>query len=302
MSVKTHLDLDALPELVWKVEGIDSKTSERIPMFVFHLTEAGLTMDWQPEGLNNQYLYDTILSSLGFLQLSVAELPETMKEIPLFAPVYATPMKVADFAGLFESESPEIVSDLPFSSALWQPIFAEKKPSFTLRLEVRAEPAGDWTQIQSVSASEMLLDIRTSTQSEKLAESGKTVFENIVLPFTVWASLEKVVWKGGDYDKQLQAERERNRIAKMELEQKISQLNAKIFDVGINEADRSVRETCVAELEKCNKRFIDIERLLEKLPSAYTELRQNESWNFHYSVFLESAEGKRKLLLLTTGL
>ena len=301
MTVNTRLDFDALPDLVWKVEAIDSETHEGTPMFLFQLTEAGLEMDWQLEGLNNQYLYDTILSSLGFLQLSVADMPETVKQIPLFTPEQVEPVEISALAELPESETPEIVVELPFATELWQNIFTEMNPPKTLVLEVRAEPKGNWVRMEpSPSPSEFHADVQTSQQVGKPTEGGETVFEKISIPFGASVSLEKIVWKGDEYAGRLQSERENIKSKKADLEKKVEQIKAKIFDNRATEADKTEREGYEAELKKYDIRLKEIEGILEKLPAAYTELGQNESARFYYSVSLESADGKRKLLILTT--
>ena len=300
MTVETSLDVDALPHLIWMVNAIDSETHEGTPMFLFQLTESGFEMDWQLEGLNNQYLYDTILSSLGFLQLNVTDVPETATLIPLFAPVTAEVMEVSDLAGLVEMETSEYIVDLPFASELWQRIFAEMKPPKTLRLEVRVEPKGDWLRIEPSSVSEFHAEIRTSQQAGKPTESGETVFEKITVPFVATASLEKIVWKGGECAERLHSERENIKKFTAGLEKKIEQLKAKIFDGKGDAADRNERETCEAELKRCDSRLKEIESILGKLPDAYKEIGQNESARFHYEVFLEAETGNKRLRILTT--
>jgi flagellar hook-basal body complex protein FliE len=257
-------------------------------------------MDWQPEGLNNQYLYDTILSSLGFLQLNVAGEPvETARQIPLFAPMQTVPMKVADLANLVEAENPEHVVDLPFAAELWERIFAEMNPPKSILLEIREEPEGDWVRIESSSAQEFLTEvhIHTTQQIDKPTENGE-VFEPLVIPFAVSAALDKVVWKGSEYTGRLHAEQEHIKSIKEELEKKLDTLRKKAFE---GDADaKKERDECDAELKKSEMHLKAIERILEKLPAAYKEISQNESALFHYSVFLVSGDEKRKLLILTT--
>jgi hypothetical protein len=130
-------------------------------------------------------------------------------------------------------------------------------------------------------------------------ENGETVFENIDVPFVAEVSLEGVVWKG-KYAGQLRSEQENIKTTRVVLDKEIELLREKIFDSQGNDTDRSKREGYEAELKKNDLRLKEIESILEKLPAAYKEIGQNESGRFHYSVFLESAEGKRKLLILTT--
>jgi hypothetical protein len=298
MKVETQWVEDALPEMVWKVCAIDVETQESTPMFLFQLKESGLEMDWQLEGLSNQHLYDTILSSLGFLQIGVSDEPQSAKEIPLFAPEKWGPVKVSELAKLSLSDIPEMIVDLPFASELWEEVFADKNPPYTLVLEVRAEPEGDWAW--SVSSSEIRADVRTSQQADKHAESGKTLFENIAIPFMATASLEKVVWKASEYSEWLHAEQETLQSAKIEWEKKIEKVKGKIFDRTATETDQSEHENYKAEWKACDIRLKEIESILEKLPEAYREICQKESARFHYSVFLQPAGGTRRLLILTT--
>jgi len=300
LRVHTHLDMDALPRLVWKVEAIDLETREGTPMFLFQLTESGLEMEWALEGLSNQHLYDTLLSSLGFLQLNVSEMSESTTQIPLFAPDKLGPMWVSDLAKLSESETPEFVVGLPFASELWGEVFREMDPPRTIVLEVRAEPEGDWVQVESVSSAVVLAEVRTSQQAGKLTESGETLFEKIAIPFVATASLEKIVWKASAYAERLQAEQETLKSSQTELKQRMNQLKGKRFDGAATEADQLALEQYEAELKTSEVRLKEIENIVEKLPDAYKEIGQNESARFHYSVFLESTGGERKLLLLTT--
>ena len=297
MRVETSFAVELQPDLVWRTSAIDNETDLAIPMFHFQLTETGLEMNWQPEGLNNQHLYDTILLSLGFLQLSVADVPESAVEIPLFVPMETAPMKVSDLANLSEQEPPEYVIDLPFASELWQEIFATMRPAHTLRLEVQVEPVGDWIRIESPSESEFRAAVRTNQEARKPMDGGDT-FVNIVVMFATEASLGKITWKGDEYAKRLRAEQERIRSLKEELERLISRLDARIF-----EGDQSVRperEQFRNELRGYDLRLGEIENTLEKLPAAYREISENELGRFHYSVFLESAPTARRLLIFRT--
>ena len=302
MKVNTHQVMDVLPDFVWRVEAVDSDTHLETFMFLFQLTESGLVMEWQPEGLNNQHLYETVLSSLGFLQLSVADIPDTETLIPLFAPVKTEPIRVSDLAGLAESDTPELVVELPFASELWQRIFAEMRPLKTMRLEVWAEPAEGWMQIKSSPASEFHAEVNTSQQAGRTTESGETRFEHIAVSFVAETSPERVVWKSGKYAEQLFSEQESVKTERAEWEKKIGQLKTKIFEGKGNETDRSEREKYEAEVKQCNFRLNYLANLLEKLPEAYKEIGQAESRQFHYSVFLESAGNKRTLLILSTDL
>jgi hypothetical protein len=298
MAVQTVPVIDAFPDLVWQVDAVDSETHLVTPMFLFQLTEAGLEMDWQPEGLNPQYLYDTTLSSLGFLQLSVADVPESAKSIPLVAPVETAPVKVSDLAQLFGAETPEYTVDLPFASELWMQIAAETNLPGTLRLVVRAEPEGNWVRVEPSPVSEFHAEVRTSPQAGKQTEGGETVFENIGIRFLAEASWKNVVWKGDEYAERLDSERKNTMFAKEELEKKIEQLETQIFEGNTNV--RPERDESKAGLRMLDLRLAEIESILEKLPAAYKEISDNESACFHYSVFLESESGNRTLLILKT--
>ena len=297
MRVETSLVLESLPDLVWRVSAVEIETGIATPMFLFRLTEAGLEMDWQHEGLTHQYLYDTILSSLGFLQLSVADMPETAKLIPLLVPVEAEPMKVSDLANLSEQDPPEHAIDLPFASELWQAIFATMKPPFILHLEVLAEPVGDWTQTESPSTSEFQAVVHTGQQAKKTGESGDT-FENIVVLFVSEASLERIVWKGDAYAERLRAEQETIRLEREDLTSHVDQLRTQAFEG--NENAKQELDEHKAKPQALKYRLDVIESILEKLPAAYKELSENESGRFHYSVFLESESTNRQLLILRT--
>ncbi|MCL2709576.1 MAG: hypothetical protein FWE95_01745 [Planctomycetaceae bacterium] len=301
IRVETTLVIEALPDLVWLVSAvdtvIDNEANLATPMFLFQLTAAGLEMEWQPKGLTNQYLYDTILTSLGFLELSIVGTPETAVEIPLFAPVETVPMKVSDLATLAEQESPEHVIELPFASELWQEIFATMNPPYTLRLEVSAEPTGDWIRIESPTESEMHAEVLTTQQARKPAESGDT-FENIKVTFVASASLENIVWKGDEYAERLLSEQDVLKRAKEQLERQIGRLDTQIFDG--DQSARQERDEYRAELRSNDLRLAEIESLLERLPAAYREIGENESKRFHYSLFLESEATGRRLLILET--
>ena len=299
MRVKTSPVIDARrPDYVWRVSAIDHETDEATPMFLFQLTETGLEMTWQLEGLNNQYLYDTVLSSLGFLQLSVADVPESAREIPLFIPVETTPMKVSDLANLAEQESPKYAVDLPFASELWREIFATMNPPRTLRLEVRAEPAGDWVRTITPSESEFRAEVRTMQQTGRQTGSGETVFANISILFSAEVLLERIVWSGDEYADRLRTEQEDIRIKREALEKRIDQLGTQAFEG--NDNARKERNKYNDELQTLKHQHDEIENILEKLPAVYREINGNESGCFHCSVFLESESTNRQLLILRT--
>ena len=301
MKVETLLVVESLPDLVWQIYAVDTAIDTDLdlttPMFRFQLTKTGLEMDWQLEGMNSQYLYNTVLSSLAFLELSVADVPESAKEIPLFTPVETTPMKVSDLANLSEQEPPEYAVALPFASELWQAIFDTTRPAHTLRLDVRAEPAEDWVRVVSPSESEFQAEVRTTQQSRKPAE-GVDTFENIAVTFTAKAALAGVVWKGDEYVERLRAEREGIRLSRADLDEKIDQLGTEAF--GGNENARRERVQFTAESRTLKHRLDEIDSILERLPASFEEISQNESGQFRYSVILESESTNRQLLILRT--
>jgi len=299
MTVETTLAVEAFPDLVWLVSAVDTtldpETNLTTPMFLFQLTEAGLEMEWQPKGLTNQYLYDTILSSLGFLELSIADIPETEIVIPLFAPVETVPMKVSDLANLADQEPPEHVIELPFASELWRAIFATMDPPPTLRLEVSAEPTGDWVRLEFPSASELHAEVLTLQQARKPSESGET-FENIKVTFVASASLETIVWKGDEYAEQLFLEQSVLKRTKEQLERRIDQLRQQAFEG--NDSARRERDELNAELRSNDLRLGEIDSIVERLPAAYREIGENDVGCFHYALFLESDTTGRRLLIL----
>jgi len=298
MRVETSPVAELLPNFVWQTSAIDIDTDLATPMFQFQLTELGLEMDWQPEGLNHQHLYDTILSSLGFLKLSVADMPETAREIPLFIPVETTPMKVSDLANLSEQEPPEHIIELPFATELWQAVFDTMRPPLTLRLEVRAEPEGNWVQLDMPSESELQAKVLTAQQAGRPTGSGETIFEYIGILFSAEASLAGVSWKGDEYAERLRSELEDIRFLQEALERRIGQLDARIFDS--DQSVRQERDDYRAEVRSHSLRLETIENVLARLPAAYREISENESGRFHYSVFLESESTQRQLLILRT--
>jgi len=303
MRVETSLVTESLTEesltdFVWRTSAIDIDTNLTTPMFHFQLTESGLEMDWQLEGLTQQYLYDTILSSLGFLELSVADMPETAIGIPLFVPLETAPIRVSDLANLSEQEPPEHIIELPFASELWQAIFDTMRPSLALRLAVQAEPEGNWVRIEMPSESEFQAEVLTTQQAGRQTESGEIAFVYIGILFSAEATLEGVVWKGDEYAERLRAEQENMRSLKNALERRIGQLDARLFDG--DQSVRQERDAFRAELQTLRLRYGGIASILERLPAAYREISENESGRFHYSVFLESESTHRQLLILRT--
>ena len=289
-KIATRLVTDALPDLIWQVEAIDSATHFDTPMFLFQWTEAGLTMNWHPKGLSNQHLADTMLSSLGFLQLSVADEPEPAIEISLFAPVVVMPVSISDLGVHAEY--------LPFASGIWQEVFEELNRLGTLRLEVWAEPEGDWAQITPASSLRFNIEVETEQKAGKPTDGGVTVFENVVIPFSAAASLERVVLKAEEYEERLLAERATLDSKREHLTRERDLLSQRAFEGG--GGAREERDRLDAEWRALNLQLQEINNILERLPAAYAEIGQNETWRFRYSVFLESSDGKRKLLILTT--
>ena len=296
IQIETRLLVDALPDLIWQVEAVERNSTT--PIFHFQLTEAGLEMDWHPLGLGNQHLYGTILSSLGFLQLSVADSPEAATQIQLFEPMKTEPVKIADLAGRAESENPEYVVELPFAAELWQRIFAERNPPNNVLLKVWTEPDGDWIQRKPSPPPEFCAEVLTAQQVGRQTENGETVFENIGILFAAAASLEKVVWKGDEYAGRLRAEAAEAKKIKDELEGQIRQLDVKVFEG--NESARTERDRYRAECQQYDSLVRELESILEKLPAAYKEIGRNEMRRFHYSVSLQPPEGEQTLLILTT--
>jgi len=295
MRIETRRMIEKLPDLIWQVEAFDPYVpTQCTPMFRFQLTEAGLVMDWQLEGLNNQFLYDTVIVSLGFLLLSVTDTPETAKQIPLFAPVITESMRVSDIAKLSDLEPPEYVVELPFASELWQRVIAELKPLKKVVLKVREEPTVNWIRAKPSTAF-FFGEIRSSQQVATQMKSGET-YEDIWIEFTAEASFERVVWRTG---KNYQTVLESIKREKENWEKKIRELDTKIFE-GDDDA-RKKREAYRSEIrEILDVELKRVENTLEKLPAAYDELKRNESAWFHYSVFLETGDGKRTLRILTT--
>ena len=296
IKIETRFLSDALPNLSWQVEAIEMNSTT--PIFLFQLTETGLEMDWQPQGLSNQHLYNTIFSSLGFLQLSVADSPETATQIQLFEPMKTEPVKVSDLAKRAESENPEYVVELPFAAELWQRIFAERNPPDNVLLKVWIEPDDDGVHRKPSPPSEFCAEVLTTQQVGRQTESGETVFENIGILFAAEASLDKIVWKGDEYAGRLRAEVTNAKKTKEELEGQIRQLDVKIFEG--NESARTQRDGCKAECQRYDSLIRALESILEKLPAAYKEIGRNETLRFHYSVSLQSSEGEQALLILTT--
>jgi len=311
VEIETTFVSDALPDLVWRVEAVDTWTRLPTLMFLFQWTESGLEMGWQPEGLMGAYLYETLLSSLGFLQFRVAGEPEFAMEIPLFAPQVAEPVRVAELVSRRETETPEYVVALPFAPELWQPIFAymkEKGLRINAELEIRAEPAGDWVQIEverpnhlagtPLETHQVLLEVRTSQRANVPKEGGEFEYEEIAIPFTATASLDSVVWTEDTLTERLGEEWEKVQSEKVNWEERVEQLRTQAFDGDAVARTERTRYDALLQQGELDRRRI--ESLLEKLPAAYAEIGEDESQRFHYSVWLVSSEGERKLLVLTT--
>jgi hypothetical protein len=190
-------------------------------------------------------------------------------------------MKVSELAKLYGTEPTEYVVELPFAAELWQRVFAELNPPKNVLLEFGAGS----------------LKVRTSQQVGTLKESGEIVFENIEIRFSAVASFEKVIWSEYTYHV-LIFEQGLNKSEKEELEKKISDLETKVFEG--DEDARKEREGYRENLRFWDRLLKKNENILEKLPAAYEELKQNESAQFHYSIFLAPGDGKRKLRILTT--
>ena len=305
VSIKTELLSYELPHLVWEVKAVDPGTGLETPMFHFQWSEAGLEMDWQPEGLQSSYLYETVLSSLGFLQLSIADTPESVILIPLFTPQRENPVKVADLVGIADGEwsTPEYVDESPFATQLWREVFAhfaEKELPVNVTLEVWSEPdhLADTPVAGTLAwSSHLHFEIRTSQQASVQTEERGSTLENITIPVSATASLENMTWKINNLFGQMREELELLHSEKIAVEEAIDQLRRRAFDG--DDAARTERGQHAAGLQTLESRRKEIESFLTKLPAAYAEIARNESGRFHYSVWLGSADGK-KLLVLTT--
>jgi len=302
VTIQTELLGDELPHLVWEVKAFDPGTGFGTPMFRFHWSEAGLEMDWQPEGLQSSYLYETVLSSLGFLQLSIADTPETAILIPLFTPQRQNPVKVADLVSTTDGEwsTPEYIEESPFATRLWREVFAhfaEKELPVKVILGARSEPEHlSGTAGTLTPSSQIHFKIHTSQQASVQTAEGGSILENITIPVSATASLEKVTWKIDDLFGQWREELERIEFDKEHLTQERNQL---ILDINRGERSPAERGQYDAGLQTLESRRKEIESFLAKLPAAHTEIAENETGRFHYSVWLGSADGK-KLLVLTT--
>ncbi|MCL2005178.1 MAG: hypothetical protein FWG73_03340 [Planctomycetaceae bacterium] len=290
IPITTELVLAELPELVWEVQTVDTQTRSATAMFRFHWTQAGLEMRWLPEGLSNQHLYDTVLLSLGFLELNVADELESAMLIPLFAPMQTEAVRLADLT------TAEYAVELPFASELWQRIFAAMNPPMSIVLEVETE-AADGLRILESSASDFHGEVQTSQQIQKQTEDGRTVYENIAIQFTASASLDRVAWKLDDYAERLEWEKARLMLAKTDLENRIDQLRRQAFEG--NDSARTEREDREVELRKLNGHIGEIDGILAGLPTAYDEIGRTAE-SFLYAVFLASADGERRLAVLVT--
>ena len=302
MRVETRFMVDQLPDLVWQTEVFDTtdtaaSPANGVPMFRFHLTAAGLVMDWQPEGLNNQFLYYTVLFSLGFVEFNVAGVPESVKQIPLFEPVKAEPVKISALAELPELPTPEFIVELPFASELWQRVFAELDAELKLPKQILLEDWAPEEYLRQSKRSICNINIPTAQQVGIPTENRETLFENIEIEFSAEALFEKVVWTERTYMDWTG----RLRLAtseKEKMENKCRELDIKVFEG--DEKARQERDSYRDKLRDCDSEIKKAENIINKLPSAYEELKHNESARIRFSVFLATGDGKRKLRILTT--
>ena len=293
INITTVLLQDELPEVIWEVQSSD-EDNFAVPMFRFHWTAWGLKMDWQHDGLSNQYIYDTLLLSLGCLRLSIEDVQESAIEIPLFAPVQTEPVQIANLVNR------DYVEELPLSSELWQRVFAyfsERGLPINVVLEIHNEPASEQRAERRTSpdSRQIQFEIPTKQQVSRPTAEGEREFIDLAIPFTVSASLESVVWKMEPLTERLREEQDEIESTISLLQERIDYLIQQVFDQVPNALEE--RGKLQAEKQRLTLRRQEIISFLEKLPSAHAEIRANEDLRYDYSVFLESVSGRRLLLL-----
>ncbi|MDR0871732.1 MAG: hypothetical protein LBN39_13175 [Planctomycetaceae bacterium] len=283
----------------WIAYAVDESTQET-PMFRFTLTEQGLAVEWESDGLENRYLYDTVFSSLGFLQLAVLDKPETALEIPLFEVVKGKGILFKELDG-----EKELTLELPFAQEPWVSVFKEKGASCSLQLEGKIVPdvfdGIKKIETEPTEPSRCVFRLETNVDYAVPKEDGSDTYEPVVLEIEGTAGFDKIVWKDR-YEEQLKTWSEEREKIQGELTDKKRQLEGVKKELMGNSTIKELRDTRnqldneVKQLENNRKA---LENKLEKAPEAHKKTADNADICIKYSVYLVPADGGgRKLTIV----
>ncbi|MDR0520293.1 MAG: hypothetical protein LBH00_00405 [Planctomycetaceae bacterium] len=298
------------------------KTTARTHIFSFALTETGLSITLEPEGVTSQHLYETVLLSLAFLRVSAAGLPpEETVMIPLFAPAAAEPMKIAALADLKDADAAgtkdEYRVKLPLADEPRASALAELKPKFNIVFEYDRETLDERIRITGKSPKQEL-NVRTSQRTKITDGDSETLGDCLWIPFTVECSADAVVWKNAGLYAQTEKERDNKKTKKEEREKQRGKLQTahiagtkldegELFRLkseigGLPEDIRSISGIITyleAGIKLLDNEILHLDDILSKLPAGYKDIPQNmDDLQFPYKVYLESPDTGRKLLIL----
>ena len=281
----------------WMVVAVEEETQQETPMFHLKLLPTGLEFSWMLEGMTQQYLYDTLAASLGFLRVS-AEAEKDMsrvQSIAMFQPRMEKPIKVAERFADFDR--PEFDVFMPFAVQPWKSLFETTKAPYEFRLEVHVSPdtmnMTEDTDSETATPSRFFGLFETEIQSAKPAGPGGALqYEPIEIAIEAQAGPDRIVWidRYNDRVEELKKESEEGRTRLKELEDEIDKIAQQLVGGSLPAAEqrelRKQRTTLNNEKTTLNNRQKQVDDTLVKLPGAHEKLIKNEAFQFGFAAYL----------------
>jgi hypothetical protein len=299
-SSVTGLRVPVTNRFEWSVMAVDTDTLQETPMFDLKLTEEGLSLDWQIEGMDDQHLYDTLAASFGFLRVfTEGDHDQTkIQSIPLFEPKIQKPLFLMEH--FIDPKSHEYSVETPFALEPWRSFFGTTKIPFAFRLDVTVKPEiSETTQSEGIKGinvkksslpSEFFVEFQTDVDSKKTVAAGSDTYSPVTISFEGAAEPERIVW----YDRSehqteiLKQEVETGNSTLETIKKDLDLLRKEILVAGTaatseQRKKRNELQSEIAQLETRNKEITDI---LNKIPVAREKIVKNEQLRFDYSVYL----------------
>jgi hypothetical protein len=284
----------------WTVIAVDTETTTETPMFALELTEEGLAVTWQAEGLDNLRLYDTLTASLGFLRVQTENGDvnknvdrATIRSIPLFEPKIQQPIRLAEHFA--DTEKPELITETPFAVPLWKTFFNTAKIPFAFQLNVTVKPELP-ENVKEVklpkleSPAQFLAEFQTNIDSKKSMGAGNETFTPIAVSFDATLAPEQIVWRDR-YNNQIEMlnqekESKHNNLETIKKENET--INKDLLTKGGTAASelRKKRNELSTEIKNTEIRIKEIESILANIPAAHESLIKDEQLRFEYSAYL----------------
>ncbi|GHT25499.1 hypothetical protein FACS18942_00540 [Planctomycetales bacterium] len=317
-------DEERIPDISraeWLVSSVNTDNSQATPLFLIKMLEDGLSIEWKRDGLETQHFYNTLWTSLAFVQCSVEGSDETVKSSQLFKPLETQPFYPnKEFDG---QDKTEFTVSTPFAEEPWKTLWSESPaPPFSLILDAKILPDLENQPLPGVKAFKkdekslpfkFFVDIQTDVDYKKESKKGtagetqNTSFIPIDIPLEgAAASPAKIVWadRCKDLLKQLNEEKEEKNKTFEEKKKELDAVKQQILS-GVSKlpkeeaaALRTKRNDLQNVIDELKVRSGEIDDILKKLPEAQKRVLDNTDLRIEYSLKMTRTDSSEPALLL----